>query len=42
MTPDTIYQDQPDLVDEILDSFYFSFEEEETGMNDDEEPEIYE
>ncbi|KAK0205001.1 hypothetical protein DFS33DRAFT_722158 [Desarmillaria ectypa] len=41
MTPDTIYQDQTDPVDEILDSFYFSIEEEETGIND-EEQEIYE
>ncbi|KAK0480143.1 hypothetical protein IW261DRAFT_116521 [Armillaria novae-zelandiae] len=38
---DTIYQDQTDLVDEILDSFYFSIEEEETGITDDEEQEIY-
>ncbi|KAK0469544.1 uncharacterized protein EV420DRAFT_41122 [Desarmillaria tabescens] len=37
MTPDTIYQDQTDPVDEILDSFYFSIEEEEAGINDDDE-----
>lgn len=38
MTPD---QDQTDLVDEILESFYFSIEEEETGITDDEEQEKY-
>ncbi|KAG7451398.1 uncharacterized protein BT62DRAFT_990972 [Guyanagaster necrorhizus] len=42
MTTDTIYQDPTDPVDEILDSFYFSIEEEETGINDNEEQNMHE